>query len=287
MEKSGIHYRNSKRQKTAVWIVWGIVTLYAITLVAPFIWTLFNAFKTEREFAESALSFSWHWDNMVRTFTELEVDGVNFIAMIVNSLLFSGIHLLPAIFIPFFSAYACSKFPSKFTKGFYWLQLLIMSIPTLGSFPAYYKLLVAFGIKNNYSMIWILSCSGGGMMFFLFHSFLNGVSWTYAEAAKIDGAGNWRIMFQIMLPMAKGIVIAQAVVTFIGFWNDYSGPMLYMNEFPTIAVGLYRFHTLQMTRANRPIFFMGVIYSLIPTVILFVCFSKTFMSSITIGGLKG
>ena len=60
-----------------------------------------------------------------------------------------------------------------------------------------------------------------------------------------------------------------------------------MNEFPTIAVGLYRFHTLQMTRANRPIFFMGVIYSLIPTVILFVCFSKTFMSSITIGGLKG
>ena len=289
MEKSGIHYRNSKRQKAAVWIVWVIITIYAITLVAPFGWAFFSAFKDERQFAESALAFPspWHWENIVRTFTEFEVDGVNFVSMIVNTILFTIIHTVPSIFVPFFAAYACSKFPNKYTKTLYWLQLIVIAVPLVGSMTSYYKILVAFNIKNNYSMIWVLSCGFGGMMFFIFHSFLGGISWTYAEAAKIDGAGNWRILFQIMLPMAKGIVIAQTVVTIIGFWNDYSGPLLYMPDFPTISVGLYRFQNLQMHRANRPIFMMGVLYSIIPAIVLFACFSKTFMSSITIGGIKG
>ena len=289
MEKSGIHYMNSKRQKVYIWIFFVVLTIYAITLVSPFIWCAVNAFKTEREFAESALAFQihWHFDNMIRAFRELEVDGVNLIAMITNSVLFTAIHTVPSILVPLLSAYACSKYPNLYTKALYWVQLVILSVPIVGSMPAYYKLLVGMGIKNNYGLIWLLSCSGGGTAFFIFYSFLKGVSWSYAEAAKIDGAGNWRVLFQVMLPMTKGIIVAMTITTLIGFWNDYSGPMLYMPAFPTLSVGLYKFQILQTHRANRPIFFMGIVYSLIPAFVLFACFSKTIMSSITIGGLKG
>lgn len=73
----------------------------------------------------------------------------------------------------------------------------------------------------------------------------------------------------------------------IGNWNDYMLPFLYMDKYPTVALGIYEYKLLQTYRADRPMLFCGIIMSIVPVLILFACFSKTIMENTSLGGLKG
>lgn len=288
MEKN-IHNVRNKTQTVWLWIAFGCFTVYAISLVIPFLWVFLNSLKTEREFAQNALAFPevWRFDNYVKAFTQLKVGDTNLIGMFGNSVLLTVIVTIPSVFFPCFTAYAVAKFPCKLTRPIFYIALFMQLIPIVGSFPAFYRLVVTLKIKNNFGLIWILYASGTGLNFFLFHSFFQGLSWSYAEAAKVDGAGNYRILFQIMLPQAKAVITALMITSLIGNWNDYMLPFLYMDKHPTIALGIYQYKLLQTYRANRPMLFCGITLSIIPVLALFALFSKTIMENTSVGGLKG
>ena len=121
--------------------------------------------------------------------------------------------------------------------------------------------------------------SGGfGTNFLLLYSFFKNLSWTYVEAAKIDGASDFRIFVQIVLPMAKGPMIAVGVLSLIGLWNDYLTPSIYLSKQPTISYGIYIMQTL---------FFAMILLTIIPILLIFILFNKTIMENTTVGGLKG
>lgn len=288
MEKN-IHNIKTLRQKVFVWIAFALFTLYAISLVVPFLWVFVNSFKLERDFASNPLNFpeTWHFENYVKAFTELKIGNTNLIGMFGNSVLLTVIVTIPSILFPCFTAYVVAKFPCRLTKPIFYMALFMQLIPIVGSFPAFYRLVVTLRIKNNFALIWILYASGTGLNFFLFHSFFQGLSWSYAEAAKVDGAGNYRVLFQIMLPQAKAVLTALAITSLIGNWNDYMLPFLYMDKHPTIALGIYQYKLLQTYRANRPMLFCGIILSIVPVLVLFAAFSKTIMENTSVGGLKG
>lgn len=96
-----------------------------------------------------------------------------------------------------------------------------MMIPTMGSMAAMYRLYNTIGLINTYTGIFITAMGGFGSGFLLLYGFYRNLSWTYAEAAQIDGAGHFRIYFGIMLPMAVPALTAVGILTGIGFWNDY------------------------------------------------------------------
>ncbi|MBQ7880117.1 MAG: carbohydrate ABC transporter permease, partial [Clostridia bacterium] len=114
-----------------------------------------------------------------------------------------------------------------------------------------------------------------------------GISWSYAEAAILDGANPYVIFFRIMLPQAKGIVLTYAITNSIAFWNEYQSIVLYLPSYPTLASGLFEFKARATRRANYPVYFAGLIISMIPTLVLFSAFSGRIMTSISVGGLKG
>lgn len=288
MERNIYNVRN-RTQKIAIWVAFVCFTLYAISLITPFVWVFFNSFKTERDFATNPLVFppDWHFDNYLKAFTELEINGTNLVGMFANSILLTVIVTVPAVLFPCLTSYAVAKYPCRLTKPIFYIALFMQTIPIVGSFPAFYRLVVALNIKNNFALIWILYASGTGLNFFLFHSFFQGLSWSYAEAAKVDGAGNYRVLFQIMLPQAKAIITALTITSLIGNWNDYMLPFLYMDKYPTVALGIYEYKLLQTYRADRPMLFCGIIMSIVPVLILFACFSKTIMENTSLGGLKG
>ena len=92
-----------------------------------------------------------------------------------------------------------------------------------------------------------------------------------------------------MQSVFRGIVHqAIFIIQFIGIWNDYMTPMLYLRKQPTLSYGIYMFEQMmQYQGANYPIYFAGVIMSLIPIIILFITFQKTLMENTVAGGLKG
>ena len=137
-------------------------------------------------------------------------------------------------------------------------------------------------------LILLAYCSGFGMNFLVIYSFFKGISWSYAEAAFIDGAGNSKVFFSIMLPMALPAVSAMGIMGFVGMWNDYLTPILYMSRtFPTLASGIYLYEKKIAYTANQPVYFAGVILSLVPVMAIFLAFQNKIMSNIYAGGLKG
>ncbi len=287
-KERNVHNMNNGFHRAVVWCVFGVICVYTLLLFLPYVWEFINAFKIENEFAVSALALpkTWHFDNIIKCFSELQVQGVNFLGMVYNSIKLVILMTVPGIVFPVMLAYIVAKYPCKFTKTISVINLIRLTVPVLGSWPAMYSLIKTLDIINNPATIWILWSSGSGAIFFTLVAFFNGISNTYMEAAKIDGAGNYLIFFRIILPQATGIITAFIISAAIGAWNDYETSFLYFYDYPTVGLGLYKFKELQTHRANRPMLFMGISLFMLPVLILFVSFSKVFMKNVSIGGIK-
>ena len=106
----------------------------------------------------------------------------------------------------------------------------------------------------------------------------------------IDGAGHAAVFFKVMLPLIRPCLFALAIIMFIGQWNDYYNPYMYLRERPTLAVGIYQTSFDITTGANSydyPGLFALMIMATLPIIILFSVFQKTIMSNTIAGGIKG
>jgi raffinose/stachyose/melibiose transport system permease protein/N-acetylglucosamine transport system permease protein len=162
-----------------------------------------------------------------------------------------------------------------------------MIIPIFGAGPAQYKQAIDLGIINSPLML-IKSIGGyGGFEFLVLYAFFKGISWSYAESAFLDGASHFQVFFRVMLPLSAGPCVSLMVVAFIGAWNDYFGPLIYLYDYPTLSTGLYIFQSDMQRAVNYPVYFAGLIMSMIPIFLIFVFSQKTIMNNVTAGGLKG
>lgn len=270
-------------------VIFVIFAVYAAYILYPFFFALNGSLKENgRAFLADTVSVSWplHFGNYIKAFTELETAGNSFFRMIVNSVWVAGASTFLSMLSSTVVAYVLCKY--KFPgRGFlYSLILVVMMLPIYGALPARYRLLSQLGWLN--SPLYVLSAANGfDFAFLVAYSFFKGVSWNYAEAAFIDGAGHFKVFLQIMLPMALPAITAITITTFIGAWNAYEAPLLYLPQMPTLAAGLYAYNVKMVYMANQPIYFAGVILSLIPVVGIFLAFQNTIMSKVYTGGLKG
>lgn len=132
----------------------------------------------------------------------------------------------------------------------------------------------------------ILECGAFGGSFLYLHSYFKQISWSFAEAAEIDGASDFRIFFDIMLPLAKNGIITFTIIRFLGFWNDYWFPYLFYGEHPTLAVGLASLTNAADTQDAWVILFAAMVVAIIPVIIFYIIFQRKLMSNVTGGGIK-
>ena len=118
-------------------------------------------------------------------------------------------------------------------------------------------------------------------------SFFKNLSWTYAEAAMMDGAENFAIYFRVMLPQAKPMFGALFLTQCIGVWNSYESALIYLPNLPTLPVGIYQFNAEMIYRARLDILFAACVIITIPALLLFIVFNKTITSNVSLGGIKG
>jgi ABC-type glycerol-3-phosphate transport system permease component len=161
-----------------------------------------------------------------------------------------------------------------------------MVLPIVGNLPATYKMYNDLNITNS-PLLLVVNAGGLGGNFMILYATFQGVSNSYMEAAKIDGAGHYSIFFQVMLPQAMPTMFAIFLLGFIGSWNDYMGPLLYLEDYPTLATGLMVFEKDMIYNINMPVFYAGTVILVLPTIVLFAIFSDKMMTSVSIGGLKG
>ena len=229
--------------------------------------------------------FEPRFENYILAFKLLEDTSYSHFSMVINSIWYSIGGTLFSLTIAACSTYIVAKYKNKFTRSIFALCLFIMIFPVVGSAPSLYRLYKTL----NFDQTPLILLSGlNNLCHLMMYAFFSALSWTYAEAAFIDGASDFQVFYKIMLPMALPSLSVLFVNGVIGAWNDYSTPMLYLNEsFPTLASGLFTFENLMKYNSNQPVYFAGVCMAMIPPIILFSVMQNTIMSKVYFGGLKG
>lgn len=209
--------------------------------------------------------------------------------MLINTLIYTIMGGLIRSIIPGITAYLCSKYDFKLSKIIFVLYTMMLCMPIVGSFPSEISFLHFTGLYDTFGGNFIQKMSGSGIYFFVYYAYFQTLPDTYREAAEIDGASDWMVLFRIYLPLAIKMMGTVFLIEFVGFWNDFQTPLLYLPTHPTLATGI---HNLTMnvrsgTLSQYTVFKMaGCMILAVPLIFLFVIFKDKLMGNVTLGGIK-
>lgn len=293
----------SKAQKIALWIVCFIFTIYAISLLIPFLWLLMNSFKSRAEFSADAVSgngglsfpsvfdFQNYYEALIGFRVQVgagdNIRNVNLLGMFLYSVIVTVTTTFLEVFFSAATAYVLAKYEFPGKKIIFSMVLISMVVPIVGSLPVMYRFMGTIGLRDTLPGLWFIYVSGFGFGFLLLNAHFKGIPWTYAEAAQLDGATHFGIFFRIMLPMSRPQLVSLAIITAIGYWNDYATPKIYLPSMPTVAVGLNSLTIEIQKTADYPLMFACMLVAIIPILAVFACFQKVIISSVVAGGIKG
>ena len=281
--------KKSKSERIAFAVILVIFCVYAFTLIYSFEWAFINSFKKESEYFVNKVSFPSvvAFSNYAKAFIKLETKGNSLLTMFLNSFWFAFLGTAISVFVSSMSAYVVAKYRFIGRKTFYTLAIIMMILPIVGALPSQYEIYGKLGILNS-PLYLLVFANGMGFNFIVLYGYFTSLSWEYVEASFIDGAGHFKTFFNVMLPQAIGVIMSLFLVGFIGSWNDYMSPILFLESYPTLSSGIYAYQndTLQKS-VDIPMLFAGIIMSIIPIVSLFIAGQDKIMSISLGGGLKG
>lgn len=260
------------------------------------VWGLSTSFKSDYYFEHNLLSFPEFnkkmFNNYLTIFNKLEFQHnavyFNFFDMVINSFIYTFGCSLISTFVPFLVAYLTARYEYRFSALINSLVIIVMMIPIVGNLPAQIALIKSMGMyDNNFSMIavFIMQFHFLGMYYLVFYGMFKNIPDAYAEAAKIDGASNVKIMFNVMMPLGASTFLSVWLLRIIFYWNDYNTPYVFLQSQPTLSLMIMSFmqetnvFTIQVQMAGAMIFCL-------PILVLFLIFRKKLMGNVSIGGIK-
>ncbi len=270
-------------------IFFAIFLVYAVSLLLPFIWGFFMSLKTRVEFVlhfDEIMPREWKFDNYLSAWTELATGGSDMISMLVNNVWYSIGTVAVSMILSTTASYVVSRYEFPGKRVIVTIAFLTQIIPILGSFAAMIRVTSVVGVYDSVFMCVALATSFG-YDFLILTSFFNNLSWEYAEAAFIDGAGHFEAFFKVMLPQAITPVLTLALTAFITFWKDYYNPLLYLPSYPTLSSGLYLYQIVSVRELNWPVLYAGLLLTMVPILVLFLIFQRRILDLQFGGGLKG
>lgn len=213
---------------------------------------------------------------------------VPFLRYLMNTLIVMGGVLLGTIVTSTLAAYSFSRVKWRGRNVIFGILMSAMMLPgAVTLIPTY----LAWGALNRVNTFWPLilpSFFGGGIFnIFLLRQFYNSIPMELDEAAFVDGASNLQIYLRIIIPLSRPAIVVVALFTFLGVWNDYFGPIIYLNDPKkfTLAIGLLQFRGEYSTKWNLVMAASTVV--IIPCLIVFLFGQKQLIEGISLTGLKG
>jgi len=251
-------------------------------MFTPLVWMLLTSFKPESEVLKLPLTFfpeNFILDNYTKLFSEL-----NFMQYFKNTLILVIISFA-GLFFNAMTGYAFAKFEFPYKKILFVFVLATMMIPSQVTMIPVYLILNSLHLTNTILGI-ALPGFVAGFSVFLFRQFFTTIPDELLEAARIDGASEFRIFFSLIVPVAKPIFAVQGILTFIGAWNSFLWPLIIASDekYYTLSVGL---SLLKGQNASSYALQMaGSAIMVIPILMVFLCFQKYIVEGFTMSGMK-
>ena len=272
-------------------IVFMIFWVYAVSLIYAMGWAFMNSLKGNLEFFEDMMSppKRWLFSNYIKAFSLIEFDGVNFIAMFINSIWFALGSAILSTLSHAVTGYIFAKYNFFGKRVFFNFVIFTIALPVVGTLPSLYQIVNSLGL-NDSPLFLITALGGFGSNFLITYAFFKSMDRTYMEAARIDGASHSSIFWRIMLPQAAPMLFSIGLLSFIGQWNNYETPLLMLSKMPTLATGLYQFSDKMIFAvgdASQTVYFAGILLASLPVVLLVIAFHEKIMENVSTGGIKG
>lgn len=263
--------------------IYGVLVLGAIVVLYPFFYMIINSLKTGPEIMHNptALPKTISFDGYTELFKALDIGRLFF-----NSLFIAGsISLLNVLFCSMV-AYGILKTGLKHKNALISFILGTMMIPGVLLLIPQYMMLYEWDWINSYRVL-IIPSAMSAYNIFLMIQFMRQIDNSYLEAARIDGAHEFRVFWSIILPMAKPAIATLTILTFMGSWNDFLGPLLYLRDesMMTLQLALYNFKT-EVPGENAQQIWAATTIITLPITVLFFALQKNFIKAFTGVGIK-
>lgn len=270
---------------------YGKIFLYIILIVAaaltlyPFLWMISASFKPLKEIVSGGMSLisgNMSLDNYTYIFGRSSL----FPKWFLNSFIISVIGTVINIFLNSMAGYALSRLEFPGRDKIYFALLALMMIPGQVLLIPNYLIMQALGLLDSYSALIIPAAANIGNIFMMRQFFINFPK-DVEEAAHIDGLSGYGTFFRICMPLAKPVISTQAIFIFMGFWNEFTKPMLYIKTESryTLTLGLQTFSSRDAGTMWNQVMAAACI-SVLPIVIIYLIFNKYFLVGVRMDGEK-
>lgn len=263
-----------------------LATIIAILFLLPLIWMVFTSFKTlsESMASSSILPQVWTLENYTGIFTS--VSEAPIFRWLFNTTVITAVGTIIVVVVDILAAYSLARLNvpgKKVILGMIFAALAIPGIVTL--FPAFY-MFKEVGLLDSYIPL-IMPYTASTMGVFLVYNFLLAFPKDLEEAAYLDGASQWQILYHVIFPAIKPVAMTLAVITFLAIYNDYLWPSLVTNsnEMKTITLGIATL--IQGSNFVNPAKMMAsTVIATIPAIVIFLLANKHIVKSVTNTGIK-
>ena len=224
------------------------------------------------------------WSNYPRALTALP-----FHRFFLNTAIITAIAMLGQMLTATICGYGFARFRFPGRDTLFLLCLSTMMLPGVVTLIPTFILFSKLGWVNTYLPLTVPAFFGGGAFYiFLCRQFFLTIPVEIEESARMDGAGTPRIWWQMMLPLSKPLLTAMAIFSFVGHWNDFMGPLIYLRDMDmmTVAVGLNAFKGT-FGRTDWNLMMAASTTVMLPVVVLFLAGQRYFIQGIVTTGLSG
>ena len=258
--------------------------LGSLVMLLPLAWVALSSLKAPEEILQVPVKWLpdnfFNFSNYVQLFAQYD-----FGRYIVNSFVVTGIGIVTSLVIALLGAYAFAYFTFPFKEPLFLVVLALFMVPQEALVIPMYLMISGAGLTNTYvglafpDLFTVLGL-------YLLRQFMEGIPYSYVEAARVDGASDLRILIRIITPMVAPAIVVFIIIKFMFTWNTFLWPMLVaQNEsMYTVTVGLVNFAGGEFNQWN--LINAATMISMIPTIILFITLQRYLVKGVAMSGMK-
>ncbi len=278
----GSQKAQTRQNKTGVHLM---LLLCSIAFALPFYWLVSTAVKPETQIFAIPPEWVPHpviWENFPKALTYIPYGLYTW-----NTLVICTLSVIGVVFASSLVAYSLAKVPWK-GRNFVFATLIVTMVlpPQVTMIPTFAIFRALHWIGTNLPL-WVPSFFGSAFSIFLLRQFFMTLPNELCDAARLDGCTDWAIYWRMVLPLSKPALVTVGLFQFIGAWNDFLGPLLYLNDERsyTLSIGLQRF--VSQHGAEWGMLMAASVVMTLPIILIFFFAQRTFIEGVTLTGIKG
>ncbi|MBP3962428.1 carbohydrate ABC transporter permease [Paenibacillus lignilyticus] len=264
-----------------------LLCLGSIVILIPFAWMLSTSLKLKADvyiFPPQWIPQPMQWHNYVEAFTTFP-----FGLYTQNSVIIVVFVMIGTLLSCSFAAYGFSRLNAPGRNFIFLVLLATMMLPSAVTMVPIYLFFNKLGWVDTFLPLIIPAWFGSAFFIFMMRQFFMGIPFELEDSARIDGCNTYGIWARIMVPLSKPVLVTVGVFTFMGTWNDFMGPLIYLTDENkrTLALGLSYFQGSARSAPDLHLLMAASLYAIAPCVILYFLCQKIFVKGMVFTGVKG